>query len=266
MNRRLTTAQKIHWAEACNDMEFEWATHCYYHATEDRPGFPSSLKWSHRADCTATHSFGCLVGYELCEKEWTTGINEGFDADYEAMAARYPDFEKEAGRANFIGVHCICSSVIEVAEDGKSAQTSFYTPGLMGKNSTPDGGKRCFMMWERYGQDWLFEDGDDAVGEWRVFHNRVAEDFMVGLTPMNYASFQYEMLMRTGTLVAQMLSQDSPRNIEILGPTHMNWSIVQVVQPEPHLPVPYKTLAETENYVPKSGSGKKFYKVFDVKK
>lgn len=266
MNRNLTTAQKVHWAEACNELEMEWATHCYYHATEDRPGLPSSLRWSHRTDCTATHSFGGLVNYEYCEREWTTGINEGWDEQYDDLAARYPDFEKEAGRAFMLGLHCICSSVIEVARDGKSAQTSFYTPGLIGFNSAPDGHKRCFIMWERYGQDWLFEDGDDNVGEWRVYHNMVAEDFSLGLNDKNYAEENYKDLMRTGRLVSRMLDQESPRNIEIPGPSHMNYSPVQVVQPEPRLPVPYDTLSETHNYIPDPGDGIKFRKVFDVKK
>lgn len=254
----------IHWAEACNDIETEWATHCYYHATEDRPGLPSSLIWSHRPDCTAAHSFGTLIGYDYCEREWTLGINEGFDAEYPEMLKRFPEIEKEAGRTSMLGLHCICSSVIEVAEDGKSAQTSFYTPGLIGRNTTIAGKKMSFEMWERYGQDWLFEDGDDKTGQWRVLHNRVAEDFSFGINSKNYAAMRYEDLMATGRIVARMLNQDAPRNIERLGPTHMNYSPVQVVQDGPWIPVPYKTLDETTNNIPEEGSGERFIKVFDL--
>jgi hypothetical protein len=34
MKRNLTTSQKIHFARSANEIESEFALHCYYHSTE----------------------------------------------------------------------------------------------------------------------------------------------------------------------------------------------------------------------------------------
>ena len=73
MNYKLPLEMKIHWAESAQDIEREWAEHVFWHSTEDRPGFTSSYRWSHSPECCATHTFGTLVGYDSCEKEWRSG-------------------------------------------------------------------------------------------------------------------------------------------------------------------------------------------------
>ena len=144
-----------------------------------------------------------------------------------------------------------------------SARSSFYTPGLSGRPSTPKGNVMLFIMWERYGQDWVFEDGDFKTGEWRLLHNRVAEDFNLWLNGANYAADEYRKLMETGEIVCPMMSQESPRNIEILGPTHFDLSLAQLRQFEPSCPKPYKTFDETEHYIPPQGTGYRVIRVFD---
>ena len=228
MNYNMSMEQKIHSCEAFIDIEREWSTHVFYHAIEDRPGFTSTYRWSHREDCAGTHGFGCLVGYDRCEVEWRTGIYEGTDMELPIMRELYPDLEDNDDYFGF-AVHNLCSSVIEVAEDGMSARSSFYTPGLIGRPSTPKGNVMLFIMWERYGQDWVFEDGD----------------------------------FKTGEIVCPMMSQESPRNIEILGPTHFDLSLAQLRQFEPSCPKPYKTFDETEHYIPPQGTGYRVIRVFD---
>ena len=262
MNYNMTLDQKIHACEAFIDIEREWSTHVFYHAIEDRPGFTSTYKWSHRDDCAGTHGFGCLVGYDRCEIEWRTGIYEGTDMELDGMRQLYPDLA-DYGEYFGLAVHNLCSSVIEVAEDGQSAKSSFYTPGLIGRPSTPDGKLMMFIMWERYGQDWVFEDGDWKTGEWRLLHNRVAEDFILFMDGSNYAAAEYEKLMATGEIICPMMSQDSPRNIEIMGPTHFDVTLAQLPQPDPACPRPYKTYDETDHYIPPMGTGYRAIRVFD---
>ena len=262
MNYNMSLEQKIHSCEAFIDIEREWSTHVFYHAIEDRPGFTSTYRWSHRENCAGTHGFGCLVGYDRCEVEWRTGIYEGTDMELPIMRELYPDLEDNDDYFGF-AVHNLCSSVIEVAEDGMSARSSFYTPGLIGRPSTPKGNVMLFIMWERYGQDWVFEDGDFKTGEWRLLHNRVAEDFNLWLNGANYAADEYRKLMETGEIVCPMMSQESPRNIEILGPTHFDLSLAQLRQFEPSCPKPYKTFDETEHYIPPQGTGYRVIRVFD---
>lgn len=261
----MSVSAKIHACEAFQDVENEWGTHVFYHAIEDRPGFTSTYRWSHRPDCCATHGFGCLVGYDRCEVEWRTGIYEGTDEDLPLMLAEYPEL-KDRGEYWGLMVHNLCSSVIEVAEDGKSARSAWMTPGMIGRPSSLGGQIFMMVMWERYGQDWVFEDGDDAVGEWRLLHNMVAEDFTLRWDACNHAAVEYENFMKTGLITNHMMSQESPRNIQILGPTHYNLSIAQVRQPEPACPEAYTSLEDVKNYIPSQGIGYRHIRVFDPEK
>lgn len=264
MNYNLTLEQKVHSCEAFLEIEREWSTHVFYHAIEDRPGFTSTYSWSHRPDCAATHGFGCLTGYDRCEVEWRTGIYESYDAELEIMRGLYPYLEDNDDKYG-LAVHNLCSGVIEVAEDGMSARSSFYTPGIIGRPSTAAGTMRIMVMWERYGQDWVFEDGGFKTGQWRILHNMVAEDFTLVPNGSNYAAAEYERFMRTGEIIGGMMSQDSPRNIEILGPTHFDVSIAQVRQLEPACPEPYRTLEESQQYIPPQGTGYRVTQVFEPK-
>ncbi len=262
MNYDLSLEQKIHACEAFLDIECEWSTHVFYHAIEDRPGYTSTYNWSHRPDCCATHGFGCLIGYDRCEVEWRTGIYEGTDAELPLMRELYPEIEDNDDYFGF-AVHNLASSVIEVAEDGKSARSFFVTPGMMGRPSTPQGNMMFMVMWERYGQDWVFEDGDDKTGEWRLLHNMVGEEFTLMLDGTNYAQEEYRHLMATGQIICPMMSQDSPRNIQIPGPTHYDINPVQLRQFEPSCPKAYRSYEETEHYIPPRGTGYRVIQVFD---
>lgn len=264
MNYKLPLEMKIHWAESAQDIEREWAEHVFWHSTEDRPGFTSSYRWSHSPECCATHTFGTLVGYDSCEKEWRSGIYEGYDEDYDERIPLYPEMSKY-DRGLGMCVHGICSGVIEIADDGLSARSSFITPGVAGNPSDETGHKHYSMMWERYGQDWIFEDGDFKTGEFRILHNRVGYDFAFTYDGKNCAEEAYRSLMDSGMILVGMLSQTSPRNIDIPGPTHLRMSAVQVPQKDPDCPKPFACWAESETYIPAPGDNIKFRKVFTKK-
>lgn len=176
------------------------------------------------------------------------------------MLKMYPQLEPtiEEGNVGRIGLHSIASSIIEVAEDGMSARASFYTPGIMGSPATKDGGQFASIMWERYGTDWVFENG-----EWCTIHNLVAEDFTYDMDHINYARDAWEALMETGIIGSRLMGDMKPRGIDIRGPGHMNYSPVQVPQYNAVWPEPYDTLNHSEWYVCKPGDGKAYTVVFE---
>ena len=71
--------------------------------------------------------------------------------------------------------------------------------------------------------------------------------------------------MDSGMILVGMLSQTSPRNIDIPGPTHLRMSAVQVPQKDPDCPKPFACWAESETYIPAPGDNIKFRKVFTKK-
>ena len=67
--------------------------------------------------------------------------------------------------------HLTTSPVIEVADDGLSAKGLWYTPGFINGHCTDNGQIRSQALWERYGGDFVYEDG-----RWLYKNLRVCPD------------------------------------------------------------------------------------------
>ena len=66
-------------------------------------------------------------------------------------------------------MHSLANDIIEVADDGKTCRTFYMTPGISMQAMTNDGMKHGGHMWEYYGADFVYEDG-----EWLYLHEQVA--------------------------------------------------------------------------------------------
>jgi hypothetical protein len=95
-----------------------------------------------------------------------TGFWQGMDKIKAYYGAPVQDKTLTAGHFQ---MHTITTAVIQVAEDRKTAKGIFYTPGMVG---TYNGGT---WMWERYGADFINEDG-----VWKIWHLHVYSDFSTG--------------------------------------------------------------------------------------
>ena len=257
--KNMTTSEKIHCAIACNEIEIEFAYHCYCHGNGDRrPGdFTTSVNWVRHSDyeISSAHNFGGLVGQEGIDN-WTAGMFRQYDSNFESVVKRYPEVEgMDHGRISEFVIHTLASPIIEVAEDGLTAKASFYTPGFIVSTLNGDGKRWGAWMWERYGETWAFEDN-----EWRVVHNQVACDLMGPIDIVNYAASSYQILQQYGGFMADM---GGPEGIVIPGPSHYNYSPVQVPQWNPIWPEEYENYESTWHYLPKPGPGQGFVKVFD---
>lgn len=270
MKRNLTLEQMVHWGEACNEIEYEYSIHSYYNfkyrSIGGRPGKTSPMNWADTENIVGSHSFGGMVGYENAEIGWgggrkdpeeTARRNERMKRDtlkqYPMLADVY-----DMGTVGSVGLHSVATSVFEVAEDGMSARASFYTPGIMAGNTGRDGMQDGSIMWERYGTDWVFENG-----AWVTLHNHVAEDFTEDMDHINYAAEAWVALMETGICAARLMHV-RPEGIGIRGPAHMNYSPVQVPQYTLLPPEPYETLSRSEWYVARPGDGTLYSTVFEV--
>ena len=67
--------------------------------------------------------------------------------------------------------HTITTPVVEIAEDRKTAKGIWYTPGIVGSYKE-DGSNSSQWMWEKYGVDFVMENG-----KWKVWHMKVYTDF-----------------------------------------------------------------------------------------
>ncbi len=117
-------------------------------------------------------------------------------------------------------VHTLVTDVIEVAADGKSAR-AFITPWCHPLPPDPRGEKYCNVLWERYGSDFVCEDG-----EWKYLHEHVCPDIWASwihqLGPDEYARITSP---DPGEAMQPTLG-DPPRS-PIPGPLHMPYSVLK---------------------------------------
>lgn len=67
--------------------------------------------------------------------------------------------------------HATTTGVVEIAEDRKTAKGVWYTPGAIGQ------GRNLQGMWERYGIDFVNENG-----VWKIWHLHVYTDFSYSMS------------------------------------------------------------------------------------
>jgi len=110
---------------------------------------------------------GILVAQRPDTRLYTgdSGFFEGPDA-FERVEAVQP-------KGGPLGLHGMVNPIIEVAEDGQTAQAIFIGIGIAAmkdKTGTP----RCMWEWTRYGSDFVKENG-----QWKLWHHHVYPLFRV---------------------------------------------------------------------------------------
>ena len=175
MNRDLSLSQRIWNCAATQEAEFVHATHTYLHARANATEEWSQI-WSQNDDVSWAHAFGRMRGFKSV---WNGSVTlydvkatQRFQGAYEAMP--------EIGGFDIrplmeLSLHTLATDIIEVADDGKTARAFFLTPGLISGAVGDNGKRRCSGLWERYGADFIFEDGC-----WLFLHEQVCPDMGIG--------------------------------------------------------------------------------------
>ena len=113
-----------------------------------------------------------LGGMELIRRNYDTVNVRNQRRDMLAMQTKYPDIEDkpENYAIGSMLMHMLTAPYIEVAADGLTAQGLWYAPGQV-TVAHPDGVDAMYM-YERYGVDFIKEDG-----EWKIWHLFIGTDF-----------------------------------------------------------------------------------------
>lgn len=145
---KLTAEQMAQKAYDMYQIKNVMGRHAYYHSWSLHPDEIANI-WSKRDDISWGNSFG---------------FHYGRDVVYDYYAKPQENYELENG---VLFMHTLTTPLIEVADDGQTAQAMWYTPGF---GCGPDGGLN--WMHERYAVDFIKEDG-----EWKIWHLFVGTDF-----------------------------------------------------------------------------------------
>ena len=100
----------------------------------------------------------------------TSGYWKGMDKIKAKYGAKDPGGNMPDPKGGFVW-HTITTPVVEIAEDRETAKGIWYTPGIVGSYAA-DGTNNSQWMWEKYGVDFVRENG-----KWKVWHMKVYTDF-----------------------------------------------------------------------------------------
>jgi hypothetical protein len=205
--------------------------------------------WTKKQTPRWAQNQGCWIGDDF--KRSYVEINKIMQrATIKHLSESNPEIKNsdDSWNVGTTALHVLDTPIIEVAADGKSAKGVWYTPGAI--LSTRDGKKgELTWMWERYGGDYILEDG-----KWVILHLQVTTDFG---NPMG------EPLQEQTVSVARIGAESGapvtmPNGIDLPGPT-VHYQIYKEYQPTrvpvltPRLPEPYKTFKDTFEYADCSG-------------
>lgn len=247
MNRELSFDERLHNAEACQTVEEYKARHAYLHGI----GYSREewdTMWLHSPNSTWAHQFGRMVGWDEIYLNSVLHMDRQIVMDNFKLMEDFPQLQGHDNRSvTSGGCHALTSDVIEVADDGQSARSFYLTPGtLMGSIDGMNDKRMGIWLWERYGSEFVFQDG-----EWKWFHEQVCPDIAGNYDKGNWAHDRYLDYLDKDISIGEVGGR--PAQLTEPGLFHKDYSITQTVQDTVPAPKPYTSLKDVpkeESYSP----------------
>jgi len=217
------------------------AQHTYLHCIT--PGNKEfGVIWTQREDTSWGHGDGRMYGIENVKMYHVNHFDYKAYKNYIGLLREYPQVGGlDPHPLLECPVHTLATDIVEVASDGMSARSSHLTPGVLISWLNPDGKRFGAGLWERYGTDYLYEDG-----QWLIHHDQVCPDSMFMLDrSSNWAAISYKRL-RSGEHKPEPDSGRWGRNHP--GWVHRMYSPVQLPQDTVSYPEPYDSFDFEDNY------------------
>lgn len=242
----LPLSQRIARANAATECEKVMSLHVYWHAAGiHREEYQQY--WSKRQDITWAHGFGQMGNRWTYWKRYVLDQETNTFATFRRVLNKYPEVAEAPDYRTIseMSNHYLTSQIIEVAEDAQSCKALFYTPGFINSFCTDNGKCRGTMLWERYGADFIYEDG-----KWVYLNLRVCPDIGGAIGRGGFGEPR-EMApppppQGDGDNAPPQRPAEDP--LEIPGPLYNQWSPLRVPPDDPPVPVPYKTLSDVKLY------------------
>lgn len=216
--------------------------HAWYHALGKHREELDTI-WSKRDDISWGNGAGFWIGRDVLYNYYADSKDVQDLATLKLKAKKDPSIEVKPENYN-LGVllmHTLTTPLVEVADDGETAQAMWYSLGQV-TNAGADGSATGMWMQERYAVDFIKEDG-----QWKIWHFFVGTDMSV---PAGEA-FTGEQRPMGGSeedqkAMAEIMNALPKPTLPIkqLYTSYFGWCNY------PPFPKPYKTFSETYSYGP----------------
>lgn len=245
MKRHLSVEQRLEQALASQQVEKLHGKHNYFHARNFSAEEWSTI-WSQSDNTAWAHGFGRMRGFDQIWYNSVTMYDYSVYETYIDLVQMFPEIGGLDPRPVMeLSMHTLVNGIIEVAEDGKTARSSFVTPGMLYDCINSMAVKQGISFWERYGSDFVCEDG-----EWKYLHEHVCPDFGMPFDFVNMAADEYERAVNPslGGPMAPPAGRDDRVELADPGPLHQKYSIFQPVQNTVPWPEPYVSMDDQHSF------------------
>ncbi len=194
MNKNLDFDTKLAIVQAGQAVENVHSWHAILHAgghtTEEVETF-----WSkYRDDLYWGYNMAGKYGRDEVVEGWCNGLEGGAYGMYARMNELYPEtIGMDPLPLSEYSLHAVGLPVVEIGRDLKTARAVFYSTGMLCRNIATNGKKMAVWMLERYGEDYVLEDG-----YWKILHECVLNDSGGAQDVTNFGWDAYQKMLNPG--------------------------------------------------------------------
>ncbi|MCD7749709.1 MAG: hypothetical protein LUH42_06635 [Oscillospiraceae bacterium] len=248
---------RIHRANGAVEAEQLHALHQYYIANA-RAREEFTTMWSMSDQVAWGFNWGRTRGWR--EVWWSNvgrmdlSVHEGF----REVVERWPEAGgREPRGLGFYEMNELNSGVVEASEDGETVRASWLCHGYAPMSLSASGKRDGAFTVERYGADFIFEDG-----RWKYLHEMVASDMHVPFDHKNWGRGAYlSALLLAGEVTEEELENtdyQTPPPVGGMAPpprsepfaAHETYSLAQPAQKSCAAPEAYSHLDDKNTYAP----------------
>lgn len=181
-NKDLPLSRRIHNAHGCQEADRLHSIHCYLHGAA-RSKEEWETIWSKSDETSWGHEFGRMRGYDAIYQGSVTNFDSFCYRGYLELFEKYPQIGgKDPRPLTCVSMHVCAAGVVVAAEDGMSVRSLYLTPSFNHSHLNAEGHPWCKILWERYGSDYVYENG-----KWLYLHEMVCPDFSALFDAENWA-------------------------------------------------------------------------------
>jgi hypothetical protein len=228
-------------ALAMLEVQNTMSKHAFFHSAGKNYEELDAIWVKKTPGATFSNPRGSWVEIENIRASYGEANRDNQKKSMEALAKKYPEIKvspESLGVGEWL-IHTLTTPIVEVAGDGKTAKAMWYSPGAM-VGAKPDGTASGTWFFEKYGVDFVKEDG-----QWRIWHIQMFYD-LTGPLEKGLA----DVPVRAGgpREAAERPAEDPRMKMQKSQPNpYKDWSPT-TVPTMVRFPEPYYTFSETFSY------------------
>ena len=264
MRKNIDLETKLAIIEGGQNCEKVHAWHAILHAsghtTEEIETF-----WSkYRDDLYWGYNMTGNYGRDEVMTNWAGGLEGNAMNLYPVFNEMYPETKNmDPLPLSEYSLHAIGTPIVEVGDDLKTARALYYSTGMLYRRISSNGKQMAVWMLERYGEDYVREDGF-----WKILHECVLNDAGGAQDVTNFAIDCYNKFKnpmgpggkKPDEKPAPPAATNKPKKGQAFskmagGPpkgsmpaSHQSWSPVQPAQDSTPWPEPFVTLDDVKTH------------------